>query len=399
YDGLLQFLEVGSDRVTRRMMTGYLRDYLVLILGFTALITGYALARSGIFGFDWRRLALTEISWTEFAVIVAMVVGAITAVVARQRIAVALGVATSGFMVAVLWVLWHAPDLALTQTIVETVSVVPLFLVFAYLPRLRRQAFRPKVEGINVFVSVLLGAVVTGFLLLSYGHQLFPSIGQFFVDNSLPLGGGRNVVNVILVDFRALDTMGEITVLTLVGLAVAALVRSRKEPADIDETKEKSGVMINPLILPAFSRLLVYLILVYTIYIFFRGHHNPGGGFIAGVMAASAWIIWALAYERPAAMALVPVEPRRLMGSGLLLVVFLGLGAVFWGYPFLTQGFREIELPLFGKVELATALLFDLGVWLVVVGSLTGIVMELSAGRPIAHETGASQGRAAPDRS
>ncbi len=108
YDGLLQFLEVGSDQVTRRMMTGYLRDYLVLILGFTALITGYALARSGIFGFDWRRLALTEISWTEFAVIVAMVVGAITAVVARQRIAVALGVATSGFMVAVLWVLWHA---------------------------------------------------------------------------------------------------------------------------------------------------------------------------------------------------------------------------------------------------------------------------------------------------
>ncbi len=154
--------------------------------------------------------------------------------------------------------------------------------MFAYLPRLRQQPFRPKVEGINVFVSVLLGAVVTGFLLLSYGHQLFPSIGQFFVDNSLPLGGGRNVVNVILVDFRALDTMGEITVLTLVGLAVAALVRSRGEPADIDEKKEKSGVMINPLILPAFSRLLFYLILIYTIYIFFRGHHNPGGGFIGG---------------------------------------------------------------------------------------------------------------------
>lgn len=399
YDGLLQFLEVGSDRVTRRMMTGYLRDYLVLILGFTALITGYALARSGIFGFDWRRLALTEISWTEFAVIVAMVVGAITAVVARQRIAVALGVATSGFMVAVLWVLWHAPDLALTQTIVETVSVVPLFLVFAYLPRLRQQPFRPKVEGINVFVSVLLGAVVTGFLLLSYGHQLFPSIGQFFVDNSLPLGGGRNVVNVILVDFRALDTMGEITVLTLVGLAVAALVRSRGEPADIDEKKEMSGVMINPLILPAFSRLLFYLILIYTIYIFFRGHHNPGGGFIAGVMAASALIIWALAYERPAAMALVPVEPRRLMGSGLLLVASLGLGAVLFGYPFLTQGFTEIELPWFGRVELATALLFDLGVWLVVIGSIKGIVMELSDGRPIAHETGASHGREESGRS
>ncbi len=98
-------------------------------------------------------------------------------------------------------------------------------------------------------------------------------------------------------------------------------------------------------------------------------------------------------------MALVPVEPRRLMGSGLLLVASLGLGAVLFGYPFLTQGFTEIELPWFGRVELATALLFDLGVWLVVIGSIKGIVMELSDGRPIAHETGASHGREESGRS
>lgn len=381
YEGALRLLDEGSVRITGRMMTGYLRDYLVFIMGFTALIIGYAMVRSGLFHIDWSGMRLSGITWTEFVVTVAMVAGALTAVFARQRIAVTLGVATSGFMVAVLWVLWEAPDLALTQTIVETVSVVPLFLVFAYMPKLRKRPQKPRVVGINAAVSIALGAVVTGYILMSHANVLFPSIGQFFVENSYTLGGGRNIVNVILVDFRALDTMGEISVLALVALAIATLVKSRKEAELV--TGEKSPYMINPLILPAFSRPLVYLILIYAVYIFFRGHHNPGGGFVSGLMAASAWIIWGIAFERRAALALFPLNARYFISAGLLLVVSLGIAAAVLGYPFLTQAFAELELPLLGHVELATATLFDLGVWLVVFGAMKMIVISMSDGRPI----------------
>lgn len=398
YDGALRLLDEGTTRVTGRMMTGYLRDYLVFILGFTALITGYAMVRSGLFRLDWASLQLSQITWTELVVTVAMVAGALTAVLTRQRIAVTLGVATSGFMVAVLWVLWEAPDLALTQTIVETVSVVPLFLVFAYLPKLRKQEQKPRVVAVNALASIALGAVVTLYMLMSHANQLFTSIGEFFAANSLPLGGGRNIVNVILVDFRGLDTMGEISVLALVALAISTLVRSKREKDDTREVGKKSRLMINPLILPAFSRVLFYLILIYSIYIFFRGHHNPGGGFVAGLMAASAWIIWALAFERPAAVALVPFKPRYLMAAGLLLVVSLGVGAALMGYPFLTQSFAEFEIPLLGRVEFATALLFDLGVWLVVFGSMNSIVISMSDGRAITQDSGAST-QSAPSRS
>ena len=391
YEGFLRVLEDGSGRVTRSMMTGYFRDYLIFILGFTALITGYALARSGFLRLNWSNVEFTQITWTEFAVIIAMVGGALTAVFARQRIAVTLGVATSGFMIAVLWVLWHAPDLALTQTIVETVSVVPLFLAFAYLPKLRQRSLRPKVDGVNALVAAALGATVTCYLIMAHANQLFPSIGEFFVENSFTLGGGHNIVNVILVDFRALDTMGEISVLALVALAISTLVRPQRVREDAGDKGKKSSLMINPLILPATSRVLFYLVLIYSIYIFFRGHHNPGGGFVSGLMAASALIIWALAYERPAAVALMPVKARHVMAAGLLLVVSLGLGAVLLGYPFLTQAFTEFELPLLGRVELATALLFDLGVWLVVFGSMSGIVISMSNDRPITKEVGASK--------
>jgi len=384
YEGILYLLDTGSKKVTRRLMTGYLRDYLVFILGFTVLTGGYGLLRNGLWRMEWARLSLAPITWTECVVLTLMTGGAVMAVLVKQRIAAALGVATTGFSVAMLWVLWQAPDLALTQTIVETISVVPLFLAFAFLPKLKEKPIRTRVEGVNAVVALAAGALVAGFVLISHAHRLWPSIGEFFIANSEPLGGGRNVVNVMLVDFRALDTMGETTVLAMVALAVHALVRSRRTSVEVALEPVQSSLMINPVILPAGSRIIFYLTLVFAIYIFLRGHHNPGGGFVAGVTAACATTIWALAYERQKALALVAVHPRKLIASGLVVIVGLGIAAMLAGYPFLTQAFTHWHVPILGDIELATALVFDLGVFMVVFGSAYWIVMTMADGRALA---------------
>lgn len=384
YDWLLAAGENGSRRFTERIMTAYLRDYLVYIVGFAAVLVGYAIVRSGFGGVDFTALSFTSISWTELVTVLVMIAGALTAVFARQRVAIALGVGTVGFMIAILWFIWQAPDLALTQTIVETVSIIPLFLAFSYMPRLKDRPVKPSANRLNATVAIAVGFVATCFTLLSFDSRLFAPIGEFFVENSVPLAGGRNIVNVILVDFRGLDTVFETSVFAVVAMAIAMLVQSRRKDEGV--VKAESPLMINPVIVPAISRPLFYLVLVFSLYLFFRGHHNPGGGFAAGVMAASAVVIWALAFERTAAMQLVPIQPRYLIGAGLLTITGVGLAAMIFGYPFLTQAFRSIHVPFIGEVELASALLFDLGVWLVVFGTIYSMVASMSDGVALEQE-------------
>lgn len=384
YQKVLEGLEAGAKRFTGRIMTGFLRDYLMYIVGCAAALTGCTLLLYGRDGVLTALGQLTPVSWSEFTAIVALIAGSVTAVAARKRISIALGVATVGFMVAVLWFLWEAPDLALTQTIVETVSIVPLFLAFGYLPSLRERPVTPHTRRLNAAVAAALGLVAAVFTLSSGGQRLFGSISHYFVENSLTLGGGRNIVNVMLVDFRGFDTLFETTVLALVATAVYTLVRSRKDRGGV--VKAESPLMINPVIVPAVSRVLFYLVLVFSLYLFFRGHHNPGGGFAAGVMAASAVVIWALAFERTAAVSLVPVHPRHIVASGLLVMIANGLAGAALGHPFLSQTFGHFHLPWVGDVELASALVFDLGVWLVVFGAIHWLVVSMSDGIPLEQE-------------
>lgn len=384
YDKLLDIAENGSKRFTRRMMTGYLRDYFVFILGFTVALTVYAAIRSGLGEIDFGAVQLTPISWSELVTVLVMIAAAIAAVFLRQRVAIALAVGTVGFMVSVLWFLWEAPDLALTQMIVETVSIVPLFLAFSYMARLKNYHFKKSVVRVNALVAIGLGVVAGGFTFVAHSNQLFSSIGHYFVENSYTAAGGLNIVNVLLVVFRGFDTLFETTVFAVVALAIYTLVRSRRN--DIGVVKAESPLMINPVIVPAISRVLFYLVHVFALYLFFRGHNHPGGGFAAGVMSASAIFIWALAFERTAAIKLVPFKPRYIIGTGLLVIIAVGLGGVLLGYPFLTHTFGHVELPFVGEVELATAVLFDLGVWLIVFGAIYSMVASMSDGVALEQE-------------
>lgn len=381
YEWLVSRLELTARAFTRRWMTGRVGDYFAYILVFAMGLIAIAAVRSGLPG-RWAALAaVSPVSWLELVICLILMGGALLTAGAALRISMALGLATVGFAVAVLWFLWNAPDLALTQTIVETVSVIPLFLAFGFLPALRHRWTEAKVKRRNVAVAVLAGAVAAGVTWLAQGNRLFSSISHFYLENSYALGGGRNVVNVMIVDFRGFDTVFETVVFSLAAVAVYTLVAARREQGGV--VMRQSPLLINPVIVPAISRVLFYMVLVFSLYLFFRGHNHPGGGFAAGVMAASAVVVWALAYERTAAMAMVPVHPRYIIGTGLLIIAVVGLAGVAVGKPFLTHAFVHFFVPRTGEVELASAALFDLGVAFAVFGAIHWLVAAMSDGIPL----------------
>lgn len=233
---------------------------------------------------------------------------------------------------------------------------------------------------------------------IAYGVMTMPvpdAIAHFFLQNAYTQGGGRNVVNVILVDFRGFDTLGEITVLGIVALTVYALLRRFRPAADSMAPPEQQQVQSlfddqqpdrdvgdtarDYLLVPSvIMQWLFPVIITLAIYIFIRGHDLPGGGFSAGLTMSIAFLLQYLAGGTRWAEERIRILPLRWMGSGLLLAATTGIGAWLFGYPFLTSHSRYLELPLIGKVPAASAMIFDLGVFLLVVGSTVLILVALA---------------------
>ncbi|HCE40744.1 MAG TPA: monovalent cation/H+ antiporter subunit A, partial [Alcanivorax sp.] len=198
----------------------------------------------------------------------------------------------------------------------------------------------------------------------------FQTISGYFLDNAKPGGGGTNVVNVILVDFRGFDTFGEITVLGIAAMGIYALLR------DLDLLSARSDSVgrpwardAHPLVLVTISRPLLPLALLISVYIFLRGHNLPGGGFIAGLITSVALLLQYVASGVEWVHRRMPGDYHPVVAVGLLLAGVTGLGSWFFGHPFLTSTFDHVHWPLVGEFELASAMLFDTGVFLTVVGA------------------------------
>ncbi len=209
----------------------------------------------------------------------------------------------------------------------------------------------------------------------------YESIAGFFLENSVSGGGGHNVVNVILVDFRGFDTFGEITVLAIAAVGIYALLAGlrllRREQDDEGHAWAKDRF---PPILATLSRVLLPLALLISVFIFLRGHNLPGGGFIAGLVTAIALVLQYIASGSQWVEQRLPLNYADAMaGLGVLIAGLTGLGSWLFGYPFLTSAFGHFELPLIGEIELATAMLFDLGVYLTVVGATLLILSGLGS--------------------
>jgi len=288
-----------------------------------------------------------------------------------------------GLVASLAFIGMSAPDLAMTQLSVDVVSTVLLLMGLALLPQTSPRESSPARRGRDAFIAVAAGGGIAAltWLMLTRNHD---SISWYFLQNSLTMGGGNNTVNVILVDFRGYDTFGEITVLGIAGVGVLALLdgfRTRR-PAH-DPQGRPWSYAFEPLLLRRVARLVLPIALVLSVFIYWRGHGLPGGGFIAGLVTAAALVLQYMALGQVRAENLLQgAAGRRFVrwiGIGLGLAWLTGIGAFFFGRPFLTSAHGHPTVPVLGELPLATAAIFDLGVYITVVGSTMLMLSVLGA--------------------
>ncbi|MGN7401812.1 Na+/H+ antiporter subunit A [Cytobacillus praedii] len=222
YNHLLAGMERISLKLTKQYMTGFVRDYLVYIFTFMVFLLGGSLWLSNDLSFDLSNNA--PIHLYEAGVILAMLIAALTVLFSKSRFTAIIAVGALGYLVSLFFVIFRAPDLALTQLVVETVTAALFLLCFYHLPELRKERSSIPFKFTNLLVSLGVGTIVTLLALSANNHRLFESISSYFED-SYTLAGAKNIVNAILVDFRGLDTMLEILVLCIAGLGVYTLIK------------------------------------------------------------------------------------------------------------------------------------------------------------------------------
>ena len=222
YNEGLRIIETASYKLTNSYMTGHIRDYIIYIFTFWIIIIGGSLWLLEGFSFDFSNNAPVTIY--EITLILALLTAALIVPFSSSRLTSIIATCAVGFLVSCFFVLFRAPDLALTQLVVETVSTVLFLLCFYHLPRLHKEVSRLPFKAVNALISLGVGVTVTLMALAAHNNRLFPSISSYY-ENAYELAGAKNIVNAILVDFRGFDTMLEITVLTIAGLGVYVLIK------------------------------------------------------------------------------------------------------------------------------------------------------------------------------
>ncbi|MBW4080886.1 Na+/H+ antiporter subunit A [Paenibacillus sp. S150] len=382
YDGSIRLVERSSRSLTGLYMTGSMRHYLMYI--FTLLIVAVGGSMLYTEGITFGQGEYAPISFFEVVAVLVMLAGALAIPFAKSRISAILLTGMVGYMVTLLFILFRAPDLALTQMIVEVVSVTLFLLCFRHLPRLTREKVKFRLKLPKLIISIGFGVIMMLVALAALGSSPFESISSYYVENSYTLGGGKNIVNVLLVDFRGFDTMFEITVLGLVSLAIYSMIKLQLEP-DSKPALVKSGLdgnkprfaRSNDVLLQSVAKVAFVIIITFSLYLFFAGHNNPGGGFIGALMAAAALVLLSIAFGAEFVEKVLPVDYRKLIAAGISIAFLTGAGSFVFDVPFLTQAFGYFELPIMGKTELTTAMLFDLGVYLSVIGVTMNIIFTI----------------------
>ena len=363
--------------VSKRLRSGSLQSYTAWLLALVVLVLVTALPLPAI---EVSSLSPWD-AVTLLGAVVLMVASVVTVVWHHQRFTALVMVGVVGLIVSLLFVRFSAPDLALTQLAVEVITVLLMLLALYFLPARGRRQSGPWRIGRDALLAVVTGGGVgvAALAMMTGGFQsISTSISGYFLAQSVPGGGGANVVNVILVDFRGFDTFGEITVLGVAALGIAAMLRGLRLPSStVDEEGRPWAVDHHPLLLASLSRLLLPLALLVALYLFLRGHNQPGGGFIAGLVIAVALILQYMASGTTWARRRQLTNHRPLISGGLLLAGVTGMGAWLFGFPFLTSAHGHVTIPLIGEVELTSAMLFDAGVLFTVVGATRLILIRL----------------------
>ena len=376
---LLQALGLSTAQgLTQALQNGRLQRYLVLLV-LMALAAG-----------AWPFLAASPsaqaaaLHWQDLSFGVAAV-GAIgiaatlgTVLAYRSRLLALVLMGAAGLVVCLTFAWFSAPDLALTQLLVEVVSIVLLMLALRWLPpESPREAARWTAwrDGL-IAAAVGVGVTALTWMVLTRPTR---SMADYFLQTTLPEGGGANAVNVIIVDYRGFDTLGEITVLVIAALILHALLApfTPVQKSAVAATGPEAGS--SPLMLQIVAQLVLPFTVLLAVFLYLRGHNQPGGGFIAGLVLAIGLLLQHVAHGRTWVAQRAGIDPRAWLGGGLLIAAATGAGSWFFGAPFLTSTYDYPWLPGVGGVPLASASAFDLGVFVVVVGAT--LVMLLSIAR------------------
>ncbi len=355
---------------------------------------------------DGLTLGKYEVKGPELAFAGLWIVGAACAVTAARqakyhRLASLVLLGGTGLVTCMTFMWLSAPDLAVTQLVVEIVTTVLLLLGLRWLPKRSQAIVEPvgaaarlrRLRDLGLAIAAGAGMTVIAYAVMT---RIPPeTIAEYFLERSYLEGGGRNVVNVILVDFRGFDTFGEITVLGIVALTVFALLRRFRPAPDSIERPEQQHIQRvfdeayperKPdatahdylFVSSVIMQWMFPVIIVLAAYLFLRGHDAPGGGFAAGITMAAGFILQYMAAGTVWVEDRLRILPVKWIGGGLLVAVGTGAGAFLAGAPFLSSHFQYLDLPFIGEVPLATATLFDLGVFLLVVGATVLMLIALA---------------------
>jgi multicomponent Na+:H+ antiporter subunit A len=397
YWNTLQALDRTAVLVTGTTQRGSLPAYLAMILVVVALFPGGLLLAQATWPEQWR-------AWDnplQAVVAAAILLAAVLAVRIRQRLSAAVVVGITGYGCGVLFVLHGAPDLALTQVLIETVTLVAIVLVLRKLP-LDVGGREPRTVRLGRgAVALTVGAVMALASAVALAARTAAPVSEEFPELAYEEGHGENVVNVTLVDIRSWDTFGEMSVLVAAATGVASLVFLRGRSGALARAGSAAEVepsagqraprgrwlpatsTIQPerrsLVFEVITRLLFHAVLVFSLFLLFAGHNAPGGGFAGGLVAGLALVLRYLAGGRYELGEAAPIDPGRLLGAGLLLAGSTGAVALVLGAQVFETAYLEATLPVLGDVSLATALFFDIGVYLVVVGLVLDVLRSLGA--------------------
>ena len=365
----------------------------VIVLGVEGMVLGSRLA--GGFAAGGRETIpappVAILAW------LGLVAGTVAVVLShRQRFLSLVYISVIGLVVSLGFVFLSAPDLALTQISVETVTILLLLLALHLLPRSPPSSSSTLRHVRDAVLGVIGGAGVGWAAWAVMTRPQGDTISAFHWLQAKPGGGGTNVVNVILVDFRGFDTFGEIIVLGIAALAIFALL----QPAGRGISGRRLLALMDgiirsperhPMMLVVAGRLILPMAMVVGLYIFLRGHNMPGGGFIAGLVFSIAMLIQYMASGFEWAEERRRIERHALIAAGVLTAAATGAGSLAFGKPFLTSSYGYFHIPLVGEIELATALLFDIGVALTVVGAVMLALAQLANATQRAEQAGGSQ--------
>ena len=364
FDALLGAVLAGARRCTAAVANGSLQRYLAFTLVAAILAAGWPLLTQGLSTGAAPATPVTPLALLLWA-LAALGAGGVV-VLRHHRFVALLFLGLTGLVVSLAFALLSAPDLALTQLLVEVASVLLMMLALYWLPA----RSRPEV-GLAVYWrdATIAGVAGLGMAALTYAVLTRPADGRlagWLLANAVPGAAGQNAVNVIIVDFRAFDTLGEIAVMGLAGLIVAALLADFHAGSG---SARPRGDRTASLILATAGPVLLPLAVVIAIWFFLRGHNAPGGGFIAGLVLALGLMVPYIGRGNAWMSARLRSDFQLWIGWGLAIAGLTGIGSFVPGFPFLTSAYLAPALPIVGKISIATAMFFDLGVFLVVTGA------------------------------